>query len=159
MNGRSTAVPKLVLSASAGFMAAVSLGALASGGHSTKQIDRVGDAATESSSSFKLVNGIFSGAVRSARADISYSVDEKWDEEKHAPELRKLVVKKALSRNHLAPGEESRLEALQSMRRETLPLATSYEEFIRERERLEELAQITDALAAYERKYGSAANG
>jgi len=58
----------------------------------------------------------------------------------------------------LSKGEAARLAALQQMRRETLPMATSYEEFIRERERLDELVRITEALEAYERKYGSAAN-
>ncbi|MBQ2626131.1 MAG: hypothetical protein IJG18_13650 [Kiritimatiellae bacterium] len=158
MNGRSTAVPKIGISAGAGLIAAVSLGTLTAGDLSTKQADSVVNAATGSSHSFKICNGLFSGGVRSAGAGITYPVDEKWEEGKHAPELRQLIAKKASSKGMLSKGEAARLAALQQMRRETLPMATSYEEFIRERERLDELVRITEALEAYERKYGSAAN-
>ena len=159
MSGRSTAVPKLAVSAGAGFIAVASIGALAANGHSTKSVDTITAVAAESSTSLKTGGDLISGKVQSARADITYPIDENWEEEKHAPELRQLIVKKATSKGRLSASEATRLVALQRMRREELPMATSYEEFIRERERMDELARITEALMEYERKFGSMANG
>ncbi len=158
MSGRSTAVPKLAVSAGAGFMAAVSIGPMSASGNSTKPVDNIASVAVVSSMSLN-PDDFAPGKVQSARADITYHIDEKWEEEKHAPELRQLIAKKASSKGRISANESARLAALQRMRREVLPMATSYEEFIRERERMDELARITEALMEYERKYGSAANG
>ena len=151
MSGRSTAVPKLVVSAGAGFMAVASIGTLSA--------NSIANIAAESSTSIESGDNFLSDKVQSARADITYPIDEKWEEGKHAAELRRLIVKKATSNNKLPASEAARLDALQRMRREALPMATSYEEFIRERERMDELERITEALMEYERKYGSAVNG
>lgn len=159
MSGRSTAVPRLAVSAGAGFIAAASIGAIAANGHSTKSFDNIANIAAESLTSLKPGDDIISGKVQTARADIIYPIEEQWEDEKHAPELRQLIVKKASAKGRISASESARLEALQRMRREELPMATSYEEFIRERERMDELARITEALMEYERKFGSMANG
>ena len=159
MSGRSTAVPKLAVSAGAGFIAVASIGALTASGHSTKSADSIANIAAESSTSIESGDNFLSDKVQSARADITYPIDEKWEEGKHATELRRLIVKKATSNNKLPASEAARLAALQRMRREALPMATSYEAFIRERERMDELERITKALMEYERKYSATANG
>lgn len=87
--------------------------------------------------------------VESLQADIS----ETWSEEKHGPELRKLIVKKAKFCGKISKEDSDRLSKLQNMRRENLPLAMSYEEFIREYNRKIELQALMDALAEYKSKY------
>lgn len=92
--------------------------------------------------------------VDSLQADIS----EDWSEEKHGPELRKLILKKAKACGKISKADAARLSKLQNMRRETLPLAMSYEEFIREYNRKIELQALIDALAEYKRKYETQVN-
>ena len=87
--------------------------------------------------------------VESLQADVS----ENWSEEKHGPELRKLILKKAKACGKISRADAARLSKLQNMRRETLPLAMSYEEFIREYNRKIELQALMDALAEYKSKY------
>ena len=94
-----------------------------------------------------------------ANNSLSFPINEEWSEEKHKTELRKLILKKATSKAGLSVKDASRLAALQRMRRDSMPLATSYETFMRERERLAELKRLTDALIEYERKYGCPRNG
>jgi len=94
-----------------------------------------------------------------ANNSMSFPINEEWSEEKHKTELRKLILKKATSKAGLSVKDAGRLAALQRMRRDSMPLATSYETFMRERERLAELKRLTDALIEYERKYGCPQNG
>lgn len=96
--------------------------------------------------------------AQSSRAEMVYPLSERWDEKRHMPEFRALVAKKASRLSAFTEKDGCRLEALQQMRRDVLPPAVSYEEFIRERDRREELTALTDALLAYERKYGAPAN-
>lgn len=95
--------------------------------------------------------------VQSVNSTLSFPINEEWSNERHLGELRSLVVKKATSKSGLSAKDAKRLEVLQRMRRESLPLAMSYDEFIRERERNAELMRLTDALLEYERKYGKKA--
>ena len=67
-------------------------------------------------------------------------------------------MKKASGGKDFTAKDARRLEVLQQMRREALPQAMSYEEFVREQDRREELLKLTEALMAYEHKYGVAAN-
>lgn len=82
-------------------------------------------------------------------------IPETWNESKHGPELHKLIVKHAVEGENLPHEDRVRLRTLQAMRRETLPMATSYAEFMRERERLADLQRLTEQLAEYVRKYES----
>lgn len=95
---------------------------------------------------------------QSSRARIVYPVSEKWDDARHKAEFRALVARKASHPKTFTEKDDRRLEVLQQMRRDALPPASSYEEFVRERDRREEMTALTDALLAYERKYGSSAN-
>ena len=83
---------------------------------------------------------------------------EPWDESKHGPELRQLIVKNAVEGNRLPTKDLARLRTLQAMRRETLPTATSREAFLRESKRLAELQQQVEQLAEYVRKHESQAS-
>lgn len=87
--------------------------------------------------------------VESIRKDVR----EEWSEEKHGPEFRDLVIKKATSKGGLKDADERRLETLKEMRRETLPFAQSYEEFVREYDRKIELQHLIDLVDAYKTKY------
>ena len=80
-------------------------------------------------------------------------IPEAWNESKHGPELHKLIVKNAVKGEKLSAADRARLQTLQAMRRETLPTATSYESFIRERDRLAALQNLTDQFDEYVRKY------
>ena len=63
-------------------------------------------------------------------------------------------MKKARN-NGILPDEEARLlSTLQNMRRAVLPLNMSYEGFVRERNRIEALKKVMDAMVAYKWKYG-----
>lgn len=151
MTGRSTSIPGIAIGA--GVIAAATF-------------IPASDRGTCSSSADKLIadQAVFATSWRRSEIDspgesvtkdsLSFPVDEEWSEKKHKPELQKLVVKKATSKVGLTGKESRRLAVLQRMRRDAMPLATSYETFIRERERLAELKRLTDALMEYERKYG-----
>lgn len=89
--------------------------------------------------------------VESLRAQIP----ESWKESKHGPELHRLIVKHAVEGENLPHEDRVRLRTLQAMRRATLPMATSYAEFMRERERLADLQKLAEQLAEYVRKYES----
>lgn len=153
MTGRTTAVPKIAVGA--GLLAATfgpfTLDGTASSNKSTM---------TDLAGSITPWQGTISPStkdVQSAKSTLSFPINEEWSNERHLGELRSLVVKKATSKSGLSAKDIKRLELLQRMRRESLPLAMSYDEFIRERERNAELMRLTDALLEYERKYGKKA--
>lgn len=153
MTGRTTAVPKIAVGA--GLLAA-SLGSFTLDG--TASSNR--SAMTDLAGSITSWQGTISPStkdVQSAKSTLSFPINEEWSNERHLGELRSLVVKKATSKSGLSAKDIKRLEVLQRMRRESLPLATSYDEFIRERERNAELKRLTDALFEYECKYGEKA--
>ena len=156
MTSRSTAVPKLTLTAGAGFMAAA-VGAFPVAGFSSG-IDVKLQPVAESSTDRDAVGRSNPDASQSSRARIVYPVSEKWDDARHKAEFRALVVKKASHPRAFTERDGRRLEVLQQMRRDSLPSAMSYEAFIRERDRRDEMTALTDALLAYERKYGSSEN-
>ena len=140
---RSSAIPKFTVKA--GLAAVTTVIAVQQGNgvatdNGIQDIDEIGE---------QLRSGDFDGG--SMDMMISIPVRETWDAETHMPELKKLVVKKSVSA--LSRKEELRLRDLQDMRRETLPLAQSYEEFIRDYERREELQELVERLAAYSKKY------
>ena len=85
-------------------------------------------------------------------------ITEPWDELKHGPELRQLIVKNAVEGSRLPTKDLARLRTLQAMRRETLPTATSHEAFVRESKRLAELQQQVEQLAEYVHKHESKAS-
>ena len=150
MTGRTTAAPKIAVGA--GLLAA-SLGSFtldgAASSNRSAMMDLMGVA-----THWQGTVSPSTKDVQSAKSTLSFPISEEWSNERHLGELRSLVVKKATSKSGLSAKEAKRLEVLQRMRRESLPLAMSYDEFIRERERNAELMRLTDALLEYERKYG-----
>lgn len=91
--------------------------------------------------------------------NMKLQVNENWDAGRHGPVLKKLIAKKARQMGRLSQDEAELLSTLQSMRRASLPPSMSYEEFIRERKRVEDLAKVMDAMAEYKRKYCAASHG
>lgn len=148
--GKSTSVPKIA--ASAGLLAAT-VGPFTANGAVTYNKAILTDIATSTTS----WHGAFDSSTKDAQTNngiLSFVIDEEWSDRRHMSELRSLVVKKATSKSGLSAKDARRLETLQRMRRESLPPSMSYEEFMRERERRAELTRLTDALLAYEQKYG-----
>lgn len=96
-------------------------------------------------------------AVQTSGAVLKVAIDEEWSEERHRAEFRRLVAKSAA--NDITPREVKRLEKLQAMRRETLPLAVSYEEFIMDMERQRRLDQLLDMIEEYKKDFGHAGHG
>ena len=92
-------------------------------------------------------------------ARMTFQVNENWDAGRHGPVLKKLIAKKARQMGRLSQDEAELLSTLQSMRRASLPPSMSYEEFIRERKRVEDLEKVMDAMAEYKRKYCAASHG
>lgn len=153
MTGRTTAVPKIAVGA--GLLAAT-LGAFTLDGTASSNRPAMMDLAGSTTP--------WQGTVRPSTKDVqavkstlSFPINEEWSDERHLGELRTLVVKKATSKSGLSAKDVKRLEVLQRMRRESLPLAMSYDEFIREREQNAALMRLTDALLEFERKYGKKA--
>lgn len=153
MTGRSTSTPKIAVGA--GLLAAA-LGSFTVGGTASSNGSSRTDHAQSSTPWEVAVNPSAKDALV-VKSTLSFPIDEEWSDERHMVEFRSLVVKKATSRSGLSAKDAKRLEVLQRMRRESLPLAMSYDEFIRERERNAELTRLTDALLEYERKYGKKA--
>ena len=159
MNGRSTATPTLTISTSAGLMAAA-LGAFSTDGFASEMANGIQNVAAESATVWRSENDFTTGKEQSADANnINYPIMETWDDSKHKGELKSLILKKASGQKNFTAKDAKRLAMLQQMRRETLPQTMSYEEFVREQDRREELVKLTEALMAYERKYGAIANG
>ena len=156
MTGRSTSMPRIAIGA--GVVAAATLIHAADKGASASSVGNVVADHVAFATSWR---GSNLGSAEDAVADNSlhFPVDEEWSQEKHMPELRKLIVKDATSKAGLSAQDARRLAVLQRMRREALPLAMSYESFMRESERIADLKRLTDALMAYEHKYGHASNG
>ena len=151
MTGRSTSIPGIAIGA--GVIAAAAIIPASDGAVcSSSANDLVTDQRVFASNWGR--GELKSSAESITKNSLSFPVDEEWEDEKHKPELQKLVVKKATSKVGLTEKEAVRLVVLQRMRRDAMPLPTSYETFIRERERLAELKRLTDALMEYERKYG-----
>ena len=150
MTGRSTAVPKIAVGA--GLLAAT-LGTFPLDGTASSNRSAKTDLA-ESTTPWQGTVSPSTKDVQSVKSTLSFPIDEEWADERHLAELRSLVVKKATSKSGLSAKDEKRLRVLQRMRRESLPLAMSYDEFIRERERNAELMRLTNALLEYEHKYG-----
>ena len=150
MTGRSTSAPKIAVGA--GLLAAA-LGSFTVDGTASANRTSMTDLA-ESTVPWQGTFDSSAKAVQSVKSTLSFPVAEEWSDERHMVELRAIIVKKATSKSGLAAKDAKRLETLQRMRRESLPLAISYDEFIRERERTAELMRLTDALLEYERKYG-----
>ena len=159
MNSRSTAAPRLKVSTGASIMAVAAFSALATDAlASDAVVARRADAsetttAWEGKEDFNPIN------VQSASIKTTYQTADVWDEAKHKSELSSLIIKKASCGKDFNAKDARRLAALQQMRRETLPQPMSYEEFVREQDRKEELVKLTEALMAYERKYGAVVNG
>lgn len=153
MTGRTTAAPKIAVGA--GLLAAT-LGSFTLDGTATSNRSAITDLAG-SSTPWQGTVSPSTKDVQSVKSTLSFPINEEWSNERHLGELRTLVVKKATSKSGLSAKNEKRLEVLQRMRRESLPLAMSYDEFICERERNAELMRLTDALLEYERKYGKKA--
>lgn len=159
MNGRSTATPTLTISTGAGLMAAA-FGAFSADGFASEMANGIQNAAAEAATVWRSENDFAKGKEQSASSsNINYPVTETWDDSKHKGELKSLILKKASMQKNFTAKDAERLAMLQQMRRETLPQAMSYEEFMREHDRREELMKLTGALMAYERKYGALANG
>jgi len=151
VTGRSTSISGIAIGA--GVIAAATLIPASESAASASSANKLTADQTAFASSWK--RGDVEASGESNTKDLlSFPLCEEWSEETHKPELQKLVVKKATSKAGLTGKETSRLIELQRMRRDKMPLATSYETFIRERERLAELKRLTDALMEYERKYG-----
>ena len=159
MNGRSTALPKLTVSTGAGLMAAAALGAFQSEGLTSAMVSGIQAPAEVSATVLKGGADFAAGIEQSVNAaKIDFPVSETWNESRHRGELKSLIMKKASGGKDFTAKDARRLAVLQQMRRETLPQAMSYEEFVREQDRREELLKLTEALMAYEHKYGVAAN-
>ena len=156
MTSRSTSMPRIAVGA--GVMAAAALIPVADKGAFVSSVGSMAADNAACATNWKR-GGLEAAGDTIVGSSLSFPVEEEWSEEKHKTELRKLIVKKATSKTGLSTKDASRLAMLQRMRRESMPLATSYETFIRERERLAELKRLTDALMEYERKYGHASNG
>lgn len=141
---RSTAAPKFAVKA--GLIAAASLGVSQVTPGETPD-DDVSDGWVRSES--------FAAVELGSSSDLVFNVpaQEEWDEKIHKKELRVLIVKKATSDVGLSRRETARLLKLQEMRRSTLPLAQSYDEFIREYDRKIELQHLVEMLADYKQKY------
>ena len=144
-----SALPKFTIGA--GFIAASSIGVI----HADSMVSQSGTIGVPICSAYvENTHTDEKELVDSLQADIS----EYWSEEKHGPELRKLILKKAKVCGKISKADAARLSKLQNMRRETLPLAMSYEEFIREYNRKIELQALIDALTEYKRKYETQVN-
>ena len=155
MTGRSTSVPKIAVRAG---LLASALGSFTVEGSASSN----GSSVTDSAKSTMPWQGVVNPSTKdlqAVRSTISFPINEEWSDERHMVELRALVVKKATSKFGLSDKDAKRLEVLQRMRRESLPLAISYDEFIRERERNAELMRLTDALLEYEQRYVKKAQG
>lgn len=150
MTGRTTAVPKIAVGA--GLLAA-SLGSFTLDGTASSNRSAMTDLAG-ATTPWQGTVSTSTKDVQTVKSTLSFPVNEEWSNERHLGELRSLVVKKATAKSGLSTKDEKRLEVLQRMRRDSLPLAMSYDEFIRERERNAELMRLTDALLEFERKYG-----
>ncbi|MBO7687530.1 MAG: hypothetical protein J6V72_14150 [Kiritimatiellae bacterium] len=153
MTGRSTSTPKIAVGA--GLLAAA-LGSFTVDGTASSNGASMTDLA-QSTTPWEGVGNPSTKDVQVVKSTLSFPIDEEWSDERHMAELRSLVVKKATSKSGFSAKDAKRLEVLQRMRRESLPLAMSYDEFIRERERNAQLMRLTDALLEYERKYGKKA--
>ena len=150
MTGRSTSVPKIAVGA--GLLAAALGSFTVEGSASSNNGSSVMDSA-QSTMPWQGVVNPSSKDIQAVKSTISFPINEEWSDERHMVELRSLVVKKATSKVGLSDNDAKRLELLKRMRRESLPLAISYDEFIRERKRNAELMRLTDALLEYEQKY------
>ena len=158
MTPRSISIPRIAIGTSV--IAASTLVHAANGETCVSSIETiVQDQTVVASYSHRYDHDIDEQEVVLEGNSLTFPVEEEWSEEKHKPELKRLIVKKASSKSGLSSREEKRLAELQRMRRDSIPFSTSYETFIRERERLAELKKLTDALIAYERKYGRVSNG
>jgi hypothetical protein len=155
MTGKSTSVPKIA--ASAGLLVAA-VGSFTADGTVTYNKATLTDIALSTSSWHGAIDSSIKDA-RSGNGILSFAIEEEWSNERHLDELRSLIVKKATSKSGLPAKDARRLETLQRMRRESLPVSMSYEEFMAERERRAELMRLTDALLAYEQKYGKRDQG
>ena len=156
MIGRATSMPQIAVKA--GVMAAFAFGPVAGKETLASSRDNATIGVSASATNWR-GRDLASPDGSCAGATLSFPVAEEWSEEKHSMELRKLIVKRATSKSGLSSKDATRLADLQRMRRESLPLAVPYEEFIRERERNAELLRLTNELLAYARKYGTGANG
>lgn len=159
MNERSSAVPKLTISTGVGIIAAAAIGAIPVNGMASEAASTAQAASRESTTVLRVQSdfGVCEGLK--ANAELSYPIVEAWDDAIHKDELRKLIAKKASRQKDFTLQDSKRLATLQQMRREVLPQAMSYEEFVREQDRKEALLKLTEALVAYERKYGAVVNG
>ena len=159
MNGRSTATPSLTISTGAGLMAAA-LGVFSTDGFASEMANGIRNIAAETATVWRGENDFITGKEQSADAsNINYPITETWDDSKHKGELKSLILKKASGQKSFTAKDAKRLAMLQQMRRETLPQTMSYEEFVREQDRRDELMKLTEALMAYEHKYGAMPNG
>lgn len=143
---RSTSVPKFALGA--GLIAASAAVAVPMANTQANSVDDGFVASISQDADASVTPG-----DRTAGASVTISIDEEWNAARHGPELNKLIVKKAKQMGRLSDEERILLSTLQKMRRASLPQSISYEEFIRERKRLEDLAKVMDAMAEYKRKY------
>lgn len=147
------------MKAGAGVMAVAALGSFALDGTASHALaDETISIATEASATCNVHGILGSDEVRSSQATLNYPVSEEWDEEKHKPELHNLIVKKASRPGSFSTKDAERLAVLQRMRRDILPSAMSYEEFIRDQDCKAELLRLTNELLAFEFKYGAHEN-
>lgn len=159
MNEHSTTIQKITISTGAGIIAAAAIGAVPVNGMASEAANTAQAVSMKSATVLRSQGDFGLGVGHVAGAKVSYPIAEKWDKAKHKDELRKLIAKKASHPSSFTAQDARRLATLQQMRRETLPQAMSYDEFVREQDRKEALLKLTEDLMAYERKFGAVANG
>lgn len=157
MIARLSSGSKITLTTGAVAVAATALGSFVESGDISKIANDTIQSFTEASKPYALISEGFDNLER--QLELSYPIQEEWTEEIHKPELNLLIVKKATAPKKFTNADSRRLDQLQRMRRENLPPAMSYEQFIYEQERKEELSRLVDALMGYEQKYGTLSNG
>ena len=157
MIARSSSISKITLTTGAVAVAASALGSFVESGDISKIAKDTIPSITEASAPYTITSEGFDNLER--QMELSYPIQEEWTEKIHKPELNRLIVKKATAPKKFTSADSRRLVQLQRMRRETLPPAMSYEQFIYEQERKEELSRLVDALMVYEQKYGALSNG